>query len=357
MAALRLLDRVYTKPPHALAFAGIQTIYKYFGGDLSLEKIKDFLSAVDVYTLHRETKRPQQYNPTYVHYPRQLIQLDLATFDQMEKYNHGYKWIQLGIDCFTKRVFYQLLPNKNASTVLNGFKLMHADMMQMGPRIQKVVCDAGKEWDNAIFRQYCKSKDIAFYLPKSTSHATTVERVIRTIKSLIGKYCTRYETKTFVDVLPDIISTYNNRYHRMIKASPMEVENSQAKQDEVRRLNAERYAKIKARKPTYQVGQLVRIEKAENQFRRSYQKHFTDELFKIHAVHTHMPIPMYTLATLDEREVIDGHFSSRELVAVKLTRTLHIKKVLKKEADKILVNFKSLPDNFRVWIMKNQVYG
>ncbi len=92
-AALQLLDQHYQRPPHPLAFSGPLTIYKYFQGALTLQQIKDYLSSVDTYTLHRDVRRSRTFNPTYVYHKRQLLQADLATFHLMGHHNRGYNYL------------------------------------------------------------------------------------------------------------------------------------------------------------------------------------------------------------------------------------------------------------------------
>ncbi len=154
-----------------------------------------------------------------------------------------------------------------------------------------------------------------------------------------------------------MVQTYNTRYHRTIETSPQDVERNPLKQKEVQEKNIAYYNSIKTVKPTFDKHQLVRISKFRNDFHRSYQQHFTTEIFQIWEVHRHMPLPMYTLASLDGSEILDGSFTKSELQACKLTKTIHIDQVLQDEPDRMLVTFKTMPAGFSAWIMKNQVYS
>ncbi len=359
-AALKILHENYENPGHVLAFAAPSTIYKYFNGELSMGKIKDYLSSSDVYTQHREVRKPKYQNPTFVRQLRELIQLDLATFDDMKRHNEGYAWMLVGIDCLSRKLFVELIKNKKSDTVLNAFKLMHEKMGQGDPpppAIKKIVSDSGKELNNRIFKKYCKDNNINYYLPSRSAHATTVERAIRSLKGLIGKYMTSSGSLTFHHVLPQIVETYNTRPHRMVgDFSPRDIEADPRKLEIVKEINEEKWSKIPPKKPQFQEQQLVRINKYEGSFHRAYQKHFSQELFKVYRVLTHMPIPLYMLVSLDDKEVIRGNFAGNELVAVKITKSLHIDKIHKTEADRIQVSFKTLPASYKVWIMKNQLY-
>ena len=49
-----------------------------------------------------------------------------------------------------------------------------------------------------------------------------VERSIRTLRNLIKRYRTQYDTSKYLDVLDSLIYNYNHTYHRTIRATPAE---------------------------------------------------------------------------------------------------------------------------------------
>ena len=76
------LKNNYTNPGHPIAFSGITNVYKYYKGGLSVEKIKDILSTIENYSLHREYKRGQR-NPSYSHFKRYQFQMDLVDIQSL----------------------------------------------------------------------------------------------------------------------------------------------------------------------------------------------------------------------------------------------------------------------------------
>lgn len=58
------LENNYTNPGHPIAFSGIQSIYQYYNGKLSFEKIKNVLKNFENYTLHREYHQLRR-NPSF----------------------------------------------------------------------------------------------------------------------------------------------------------------------------------------------------------------------------------------------------------------------------------------------------
>jgi len=53
--------------------------------------------------------------------------------------------------------------------------------------------------------------------------ASVVERFNRTLKTKMYRYFTHANTRRYVDVLDDLVHTYNNTYHRSIGMAPVEV--------------------------------------------------------------------------------------------------------------------------------------
>ncbi len=135
----------------------------------------------------------------------------------------------------------------------------------------------------------------------------------------------------------------------------MECETDKAKQLKVRFLNEERYMKIKKKEPQLKENQLVRIQLLKGHFSKIDKENFSNELFIISEVNHGAKVPLYTLSSLDRKEVLRGQFTFRELCVVKLSKNLHIKKVLKIEGKSQLVTFKDQPDTFRVWIEKDNL--
>ncbi len=350
------LERLYNTLGHALAFGTLPTITSNRGVSLPKHDIKDFLASTNTYTLHRDVRRPRQYNPTYAYRPNELVQLDLATFQDMGENNAGYKYILVGLDCFSRKMYCQLLKNKTARSVLEAFKKMRLLDMDSAP-ISRIVTDAGAEFKNSAFKKYCSENKIEFHLAK-VSKPALVERAIRSLKSLIGKYATKYGTSEFYTALPAIVTTYNNRKHRMLTFAPNHVHQNRAAQDEVRKINEIRWAKIKRRKPKFQVGNVVRIAKLQGRFGRHYQTQHVRELFKVVQVNRKMPIPSYVISTLDGQEVLDGPFNPGELTRVKLRQGEHIRDIIERKDPYVKVAVKDpLDPDHQAWVHKRELYN
>ena len=106
---------------------------------------------------------------------------------------------------------------------------------------------------------------IKFYTSENDDlKAAVVERFNRTLKTKMFRYFTHANTRRYVDVLDDLLHSYNNTYHRSIGMSPAKVDTDN--EDEVR---ARLYPlKPKSYKWKYAVGDRVRIAMQRRPFRK-----------------------------------------------------------------------------------------
>lgn len=97
-----------------------------------------------------------------------------------------------------------------------------------------------------------------------------VERVQYTIERLIFSHITAHESLSYIGVLQKLIARYNNSKHSFTGFSPLEVENSDKKQDIVLLKFGERYRKLKKREAKFFPGDTVRILLFKSPFHRGY---------------------------------------------------------------------------------------
>lgn len=331
---LQHLKENYKNTKHPIAFSGISNIYNYYNGKLSQNEIKKFLSTQDAYTLHKKA-RVTGYNPTFIKYHRQQMQLDLVDIQNLSKFNDDYRFLLMGIDCFTRYGFCEPLKNKKSSTVLNGFKTI----LQRAKKFPRsVVSDSGTEFTNKNFVQHCKENSIKCYQSYTSTHASFVERFNRTIKNRIYSYMDSHKTQRFVDVVQDIITAYNNTNHRMIGTTPSKAE-LRENHNKVREKLQLYYSKFSKQKPKYKVGDTVRITVFGNKFHRGFEIQNKNEIFVISHINTKLPRPLYKLHTFgDPNEIIKGSFYESELTLTNLDQ-FYIETVLRKTKDQVLVKW------------------
>ena len=82
------------------------------------------------------------------------------------------------------------------------------------------MTDQGTEFFNKSFQALLKNKDIQLFNTFNETKASIVERVIRTFKSKMWRYFTAKKTMRYLEMLPNLVCSYNHSRHRSIKTKP-----------------------------------------------------------------------------------------------------------------------------------------
>lgn len=331
----KIFVKDYTSPGTSLAFSAPYRVYKYYNGSIPLKTIKKWMQGLDTYTLHKQAKSVRPRNSTYVYYKRYQFQIDLIETAHLAESNDNFKYLLTVIDIFTRHAFVEPMKNKTASEFLKAFK----EIMKRAKTFpKKILADRGSEIKNKLFKNYCKENNVDLLHSDNFIHAPFIERFNRTLKSLMYKYMTANDTDRFIDVLQLLVKTYNTRKHRMIGMTPAQAEDEQ-NSHLIREKHEIQYLKKQRAAPRFKKGQSVRISKMKGQFDRGFDNQFLEEIYKIKKVNTRLPIPTYTLETLDEDEIVEGNFYGNELTATDTPKSFKIEKILKKtkKAGKTLI--------------------
>ena len=141
----------------------------------------------------------------------------------------------------------------------------------------------------------------------SETKAAFAERTIRSLKYILYGYMEDYGYK-YIHELPQFITTLNSRRNSSIDMKPNTVKNC----DFMSILYSIFLREFK--KPTFNIGDRLRISKYDLIFCKGYKPQFTREVFEIVAIATRKP-PTYTIKD-EQGEVIQGKFYQKELIKV-----------------------------------------
>ena len=138
------------------------------------------------------------------------------------------------------------------------------------------------------------------YSTHNEGKSIVAERFIWTSKNKIYKYMASISKNLYIDKLDEIVSKYNNTYHRTIKMEPVDVDPSMYF-DFNKENNKEG--------PKFKVGHHVRISKYKNVFAKGYVPNWSEEVFVIKEVKNTVPWKFRDL----KDEGIIGTFYEKEL--------------------------------------------
>ena len=349
MPPVRIIKRNYTNPSHPTSYSGIKRLGKYY--NLSTRESKRILGKVNSYSIHRETKKPKYRNPFFIYQLRQQVQMDLIDVANLATQNDNTKFLLTAIDMFSKILICIPMQNKTgaSSKVAVGQVLM-----QLGDKPKKIMTDAGMEFLNAQVQTLLDEEGVTHFTPGSDMKCVGVERVNKTLQRKIYQHMTEYRTDRYIDVLQDLVSSYNNSTHSSIGVTPVEAEDPVNHLKVLDMLN-EHYSDIveKRKKPKFEVGNTVRVAKLKSKFHRSYNAQQNEELYEIMRINQDMPIPLYYLKSLEELDDIEGGFYANELTLVNFD-VFDIDRVLKRRTHRgvrqALVKWRGYHNNYNSWI-------
>jgi transposase InsO family protein len=193
----------------------------------------------------------------------QQWQMDLADMQSTQTFNDGYRYLLVCIDVFSKYAWVVPLKNKTGPTLVEALKVI----LTSGRKPEKIMTDQGTEFLNTHFRAYNETK------------ASVVERLIRTLKTKMWRYFTAKKTMRYVDMLPDMVYSYNHSVHRSIKTNPVDVTAENEKK--VWHTLYDVHNIVKNVKYKFKIGDQVRISKMKRTFEKGYLPNFSKEIFTI----------------------------------------------------------------------------
>lgn len=349
------LENIYYDVADSGGYVGIRGLYRSArekGIKVTLKNVKEFLQNQDTYTLHKNTRWRYKRNKTIVYGIDEQWQADLIDLQKLSKQNGGYRYILACIDIFSKHAFVEPVQNKKGDTIVNALK----KILDGERRPKRIQSDHGNEFVCKAVQAELKFRGIEFFATNSEVKASVVERFIRSFKSRMYRYFTAKNTYTYVDILQELVSAYNNSYHRSIKCKPIEVTTENSKL-----IWKNLYGDIDFSPPVkydFEIGDIVRISKNKGLFEKGYLPNFSEELFRVIKRIPRQP-SVYKLEALDSEPIL-GVFYKEEVQKVGKdlkTCTFQIEKVLRKRRKsnntvELLVRWKGYGPQFDSWVQE-----
>ena len=281
--------------------------------------------------VHRFRKRT-----VYVSGIDEIWAADLVDMQSFAKDNDGVKYLLTVIDVFSKYGWIVPLNDKSGKSTAAGFMKIFTSGRKPG----KVWVDKGREFYNTDVK-----KLIELYSTENEEKSCVVERWNRTMREKMFKYFTANSTRRYIDVLNEMVNSYNNTRHSSIKMTPAKA--SLKANEKTVWMNLFGNEIHKAIKPKFSIGDKVRITKKKNIFEKGYTPRWTEEIFTISTIQYTDP-PTYKITDANDEE-IQGSFYEQELQ--KSTQEIfRIENVIRKRGNKSLVKWLGYPDSFNSWV-------
>ena len=228
--------------------------------------------------------------------------MDLAYVDKLAKINNAVKYLLVRQDLFDRTVNAKRMKTKDPQETGKAF----SSMITERNRPKKFWVDEETEFAGA-FKKFCAAEGIQVYSTMSETKAAFAERTIRSLKKILYRYMEDFGYK-YIHKLPQFITTLNSGRNSSIDMRPNTVKNCD--------FMSILYSKLlrEFKKPTFKIGDRVRISMYDLPFRKSHKPQFTREVLEIVAIATTKP-PTYTIKD-EQDEVIQDKFYHKELTRV-----------------------------------------
>lgn len=367
-----MLEEVYSNPREPGSFTGADKLRRAVGKKayVSVREVDDWLKSNETYTTHRSARKKFKRNPIIVGEIDGQWQGDLAEMGNIAEDNDGVRYLLILIDVVSKYVWVEALKTKEGKSVLLGLKRIFERTER---RPKKLQTDDGKEFLSSVVQRYLKDRNIIFFTVKSDKKAAIAERMVRTLKDKIWRYMHEKHTKKYIDVLQDLVSSYNETFHKAIQMAPCEV-NTGNEGDVLKTLYGKEWIVDEdagvieglrsgvQKKVKFKVGDIVRISGLKGVFKKGYMGNWTEELFVISGIkRSSVPYPVYRLRDWSG-ESVEGVFYEHEIqnVTKEVDSYWKVERIVSSRRGvggrmEYLVKWQGYPESMNSWVDKKDM--
>lgn len=266
-----LLYDTFYDPREGLISVG--RLYKKLRPQVTYDETAEFVKNQSL-TQTMAPLRDVKYDSIYTPKIRRIYCADLLDVGWWKGFNDGRKMIFVGLDIHSRRMYAVPLDRARPKSVASVLRAMKGMFAEMGvPRI--LVTDLEKSIMGNVIQRYLKDEDIEHWAvsPDRKLNNSMCERANLSLRRLMEKYFRTRGTKRWLDVLPDLVYNFNHSYNRMTKATPQDIWDGLA----------ENQQKVVVNERTLQIGDVVRVQKTiTNPFtKKSTQKALSKNLWTV----------------------------------------------------------------------------
>jgi hypothetical protein len=257
--------------------------------------------------------------------------------------NRGYNYIVTVIDVLSKYAWAIPVKNKRPISVKEALIKVFEERTPLS-----LQTDKGLEFNNQVLKKFLRENNIHYFTSKNKEiKCAIVERFNRTLKGKMFKYFTKVGNHRYINILQDLVDSYNNSIHRSIKMRPSEV-NTYNEHVAFKNLYGEVEPPLK---PKIKIDDKVRLRYELGPFDKSFYPNWTDEVFDVKGINTGSHKPYYILENYNKKRV--GRYYPEEVQKIR-ENLYRVEKILKKKK----VNGKTLyfvkwlnyPSEYNSWV-------
>ena len=249
--------------------------------DVTKKEIQEQLSTKQEVQQFKETKKSKQKlgHITAVG-PQLQVQLDIYYMQKYYKANKNFKYILACIDIFTRKLYCVAIKLKKNDDVIEGLETIFKTLGY--PFI--ITSDSDSTFLSDECQTYFEKHNINHLTVPVGDHAALglIDRVARTLKTILNKRFIIFKTTNWIDILPTIVEQYNNSPHVSIDDIKPNDANIPENVSKIVDINNEKRDEITTFKNEFEPNDKVRI-KLEG-FNKKTEGQYSDEVYIIEKI-------------------------------------------------------------------------
>ena len=362
----KALDKIYLNTSSAASFTSPGKLYatiKKTHPEITRRIVEDYLLEKSSYYLHKPApKRLKKVNKTMAATLHDILGIDLVDLGELSAQNHGFRYILVGVDLFSRYAYGVPMKTKSCSiSTINAVKEMFPKKIPYNA----FYSDMGGEFVCSDLKKFLDTKNVRIYFATNIVKVSITERFIRTFRLKLERYMEENSTRTYIDVLQQLIQSYNDTDHSGIGRSPASVTDANSREvyqyqylpiKSVREAHREKRLQQNIRFK-FSIDDVVRVSMPKRSVfsKETRRDRWSEELFRIHSRQMRYAIPVYKLIDL-MGEVIRGTWYEAELSRAfesehyKLDPDFKVKTRTVNKKKQHFVSFLGYPKKFNMWV-------
>ena len=174
---------------------------------MSQKQINEFINNQAITQVFKEQRRPNKFSSIVADKIHDEYQMDIMIYDRYAF--HKYKYIIVIIEA-------RAMTNRENTNIMDNIK----NIIKIMGKPKIISCD--NEFNTIEFKKYCLEHNIGakFSEPLEIQKNSVVERFNKTLAGYIKKLREGLKIYDWVKYLDEIMTNYNNSYHRTIRNTP-----------------------------------------------------------------------------------------------------------------------------------------
>ena len=165
-----------------------------------------------------------EHKKVIINYIDEIHSCDLVDMTKYSRMNKGYKYIFTNIDIFSKYAWVFPIKSKTNKEIKPCFQKIFKERK---PKF--IWSDEESDLFTKEMLKFFEDHNVKIYHTFSNLKAVFIERFNRSLRELMMKEFVKNNNTVWYNLLPNLIKTYNNKFHCSIKMKPIDDNKSNEK--------------------------------------------------------------------------------------------------------------------------------